>query len=270
MGERLKGKIAIVVGAGQTPGDTIGNGRATALLFAREGATVMAVDKRLDSARETQTLIEQEGGRAFSFEADITRAEDCRRMVDACLKAHGRFDIVNHVVGVSGEQRGILNITEADWDRILHVNLKGAFLVAKAVAPQLIQQEAGVLLFVSSIAAVTSQGYIAYKASKAGVNALAHSLSMQLAPHGVRVNAIMPGLMDTPMAIENQSKLLSIAKDDLRKRRDSLVPLKQKMGTGWDVGYASLFLASDEARYITGVMLPVDGGIGALVGNRTP
>jgi len=269
MGERLKGKVAVVVGAGQTTGDTVGNGRATAMLFAREGATVMLVDNRIDSARETQALIEKEGGRAFSHQADITRSGDCVQMVDACVKAQGRIDALVHVVGVSGEQRGILNITEADWDRILNVNLKGAFLVAKAVAPQLIKQEAGVLLFVSSIAAITSQGYLAYKSSKAGLNALAHALALQLAPHGVRVNAIMPGLMDTPMAIENQARLFSIGKDELRQRRASIVPLKKQQGTGWDVGYAALFLASDEARYITGVMLPVDGGIGARVGEAS-
>jgi NAD(P)-dependent dehydrogenase (short-subunit alcohol dehydrogenase family) len=269
MGDRLKGKVAMVVGAGQTAGDTVGNGRATALLFAREGATVMLVDKRLDAAQETLALIEKEGGRGFCHLADITRAADCARMVEACLKAQGRFDIVVNVVGVSGEQRGILNITEADWDRILNVNLKGAFLVAKAVAPQLIKQGEGVLLFVSSIASITSQGYLAYKSSKAGVNALAHALALQLAPHGVRVNAILPGLMDTPMAIENQSRLFSISKEELRQRRANLVPLRKQQGTGWDVGYAALFLASDEARYITGVLLPVDGGIGARVGEAS-
>ena len=266
MGERVQGKVAIVVGAGQTPGDTIGNGRATALLFAREGATVMAVDKRLDSAQETQTLIEQEGGRAFSFQADITRTQDCQAMVEACLKAHGRFDIVNHVVGVSGERRGILKVTEEDWDRILHVNLKGAFLVAKAVSPRLVQQGSGAMIFISSIASVATLDYVAYKASKAGVNALTQALAIQLAPSGVRVNAILPGLMDTPMAIENQAKLFNVGKDELRRQRDARVPLLKKMGTGWDVAYASLFLASDEARHITGVLLPVDGGIGARVG----
>jgi NAD(P)-dependent dehydrogenase (short-subunit alcohol dehydrogenase family) len=266
MADRLKGKIAIVVGAGQTPGDTVGNGRATALLFAREGATVMLVDKRLDSAEETQALIAKEGGSAFCHQADITRPEDCRRMVDACLKVHGRFDIVDHVVGVSGEQRGILNVTEDDWDRITHVNLKGAFLVAKAIAPQLIKQESGSVIFVSSIASVATINFLAYKASKAGVNALTQGLAIELAPHGVRVNAILPGLMDTPMAIENQAKLFNISKDELRRQRDSRVPLKGKMGSGWDVGYASLFLASDEARHVTGVLLPVDGGIGARIG----
>jgi NAD(P)-dependent dehydrogenase (short-subunit alcohol dehydrogenase family) len=269
MGQRMQGKVAMVVGAGQTPGETVGNGRATALLYAREGATVMLVDNRLESAQETQTMIEKEGGKAFSHRADITRAADCVAMVEACVKAQGRIDVVTHVVGVSGEQRGILNITEADWDRILNVNLKGAFLVAKAVAPQLIKQESGVLLFVSSIAAITSQGYLAYKSSKAGLNALAHALALQLAPHGVRVNAIMPGLMDTPMAIENQARLFSIDKNELRERRANIVPLQKKQGTGWDVGYAALFLASDEARYITGVMLPVDGGIGARVGEAS-
>jgi NAD(P)-dependent dehydrogenase (short-subunit alcohol dehydrogenase family) len=266
MADRLKGKIALVVGAGQTPGDTIGNGRATALLFAREGATVVCADKRLDSAQETQALIEREGGRASSVQADITRAGDCARMVAACLQAHGRIDILDHVVGVSGEQRGILKITEDDWDRIQTVNLKGAFLVAKAAAPQLVQQASGSLIFISSIAAVANLNYLAYKTSKAGVNALTQALALQLAPHGVRVNAIMPGLMDTPMAIENQAKLFNISKDELRQQRDSRVPLQKKMGTGWDVAYASLFLASDEARYITGVLLPVDGGIGARVG----
>ncbi|HUJ75192.1 MAG TPA: SDR family oxidoreductase, partial [bacterium] len=201
MGERLKGKVAIVVGAGQTPGDTIGNGRATALLFAREGAAVMLVDRRLDSAQDTQRMIADEGGQAFAFQADVTNAADCARIPEACLQAHGRIDVVEHVVGVSGEQRGILNITEDDWQRILNTNLTGSFHVCKAIAPHLVRQGSGVILLISSIAAVCSHNYLAYKASKAGMNALTHALSMQLAPNGVRVNAIMPGLMDTPMAI---------------------------------------------------------------------
>jgi NAD(P)-dependent dehydrogenase (short-subunit alcohol dehydrogenase family) len=266
MSERLKGKTAVVVGAGQTPGDTFGNGRATALLFAREGATVMLVDRRLDSAKETQELIRQAGGTALVHQADITQAEACAGIMQASLSALHRIDVVHNVVGVSGEQRGILNITEQDWDRILTINLKGTFLLCKAAAPVLMQQRQGVILLVSSIAAVCSHNYLAYKASKAGVNALTHALAMQLAPSGVRVNAIMPGLMDTPMAIEGQSKLFNVSKDELRERRNRMVPLNARMGTAWDVAYASLFLASDEAQYITGAILPVDGGVSARIG----
>jgi len=263
---RLEGKIAAVIGAGQTPGHSIGNGRATAILMAREGAKVMLVDSRLESARDTQKMIEDEGGSAFSFEADITQEADCREIAAACVKQYGRIDLLHNNVGIGGGDAGPTHLEEADWDRIFDVNLKGCFLTCKHVLPVMREQGSGSIVNISSIAAVCSVGIVAYKTSKAGMNAFTQSLALGNARHGIRVNAIMPGLMDTPMAIEGISKARGIDPETLSRARDAQVPLGQKMGTAWDVAYASAFLHSDEAKFITGVMLPVDGGQSAKIG----
>lgn len=263
---RLKDKIAIVVGAGQTPGDTIGNGRATAILFAQEGARVMLVDRDLESAEQTRKMISDKGGESFSFQADITRETDCMLMAAACVDHYGRIDILQNNVGVGDNDAGPLSLTEEALDHILKVNFKGTFFTCKHVVPVMRKQLCGCITNISSVAAICSVGIVAYKTSKAALNAYSHSLAMANAKYGIRVNVILPGLMDTPMAIENISKARGISKEDLRKHRDSLVPLRGKMGTAWDVAYASLFLASDEAGFITGAMLPVDGGQMARIG----
>jgi NAD(P)-dependent dehydrogenase (short-subunit alcohol dehydrogenase family) len=263
---RLDGKVAIVAGAGQTPGQTIGNGRATAILFAREGAKVLLVDRRLDSAQETQAMIEEEGGNATSFEADVSREADCIAMVQACCDAYGRIDILHNNVGIGAGDAGPTHLSEENWDRILDVNLKSVFLTCKHTLPVMREQGSGVIINISSIAAVNAVGMVAYKTSKAGVNALTHSLAMGNARYGIRVNAIMPGLMNTPMAIETISQVRGVEKEQLIKERDAQVPLGAKMGTAWDIAYAALFLASDEAKFITGVVLPVDGGQSARIG----
>lgn len=266
MGGRLEGRIAIVVGAGQTEGETIGNGRATAILFAREGATVVAVDRHLESATETVRMIESEGASAEAFEADATRETDCEALVAHCRKRYGRIDVLQNNVGIGGADSGPAHIEEAVWDRILSVNLKSAVLPTKHVLPVMREQAAGVITNVSSIAAVCSTGIVAYKTSKAGLNAYTQSLAVGNAKYGIRANVIMPGLMNTPMAIEGISRGLGIDKQALIDQRDAQVPLCQKMGTAWDVAHAALFLASDEAGFITGVALPVDGGQSARVG----
>jgi NAD(P)-dependent dehydrogenase (short-subunit alcohol dehydrogenase family) len=263
---RLKDKVAIVVGAGQTPGDTIGNGRATAILFAREGARVVLVDCDYESAVETQTMIEAEGGTCFAVKADITREQDCQAFVKAAIEAYGRIDVLHNNVGIGGGDDEILSLTEESWDRIMSVNLKGMFLSSRSVLPMMRQQRSGSIINISSIAAICSTGIVAYKTSKAGVNALTHQIALENAKYNVRANAIMPGLMNTPMAIEGISKARGVSKDDLIRQRDASVPLGAKMGTAWDVAYAALFLASDEAKFITGVMLPVDGGQSARIG----
>lgn len=263
---RLKGKVAVVVGAGQTPGDTIGNGRAASILFAREGARVVLVDHNLESARETQAMIEAEGGACFSFQADVTREDDCRGFVQAAIEAYGRIDVLHNNVGIGGGDDEILSLTEAAWDRIMSVNLKGMFLSSRSVLTVMREQRAGSIINISSIAAVCSTGIVAYKTSKAGVNALTHQIALENAKYNVRANAIMPGLMNTPMAIEGISKARGVPKEDLIRQRDASVPLGGKMGTAWDVAYAALFLASDEAKFITGVVLPVDGGQSARIG----
>ncbi len=263
---RLRDRVAIVVGAGQTPGETIGNGRATAILFAREGARVLLVDRRLESVQETQAMIKEEGGEATVVEADITRDEDCAALVGACIEGYGRIDVLHNNVGIATGDAGPTHLTEQAWQQIFDVNLKGMFLTCKHVLPVMREQRAGSIVNISSIAAICSVGMLAYKTSKAGVNALTHSLALGNARYGIRVNAIMPGLMNTPMAIEGISRARGIPREQLVRDRDAQVPLGGKMGTGWDVAHAALFLASDEARFITGVLLPVDGGQSARIG----
>jgi NAD(P)-dependent dehydrogenase (short-subunit alcohol dehydrogenase family) len=263
---RLKEKVAIVVGAGQTSGDTVGNGRATAMLFAREGARVALIGCNRESALETQALIEAERGTCFSFSADVTRAQDCEAFVRATLKTYGRVDILHNNVGIGTGDDGILSLSEESWDRIMQVNLKSMFLSCKSVLPAMREQRSGSIINISSIAAVCSANIVAYKTSKAGVNALTHQIAMDNAKYNIRANVIMPGLMNTPMAIEGISKSRSIPKEELIRQRDARVPLGQKMGSAWDVAYAALFLASDEAKFITGVALPVDGGQSASIG----
>ncbi len=205
IGERLKGKVAIVVGAGQTPGDTMGNGRATAITFAREGARLLLVDRRLDSAEETRAMIVAEGGTAATCEADVTDAADCARFAKTCKDTYGRLDILHNNVGIGGGDRGLIRLAEEDWDNILNVNLKGMFLSCKHVMPYLVEQGGGAIINISSVAAVCAVNMLAYKTSKAGLNAMSHSIAMGAAGKGVRVNVIMPGLMNTPMAIEGHS-----------------------------------------------------------------
>lgn len=263
---RLQDKVAIVVGAGQTPGDTIGNGRATSLLFAREGARVMLVDRDLKSAGETEAMIRDEGGRCLVFEADITREPDCAALARKCVETWNRIDILHNNVGIGGGDAGPTHLTQEAWDEIFDVNLKAMWLTCKHVLPLMREQRSGAIINLSSAAAVCSVGMVAYKVSKAGVNALTHSLAMGNAKYNIRVNALMPGLMNTPMAIEGISRARRIPKQELIRARDQQVPLGGKMGTAWDTAYAALFLASDEARFITGVVLPVDGGQSARIG----
>lgn len=266
MDQRLQGKAAIVAGAGQTPGDTIGNGRATALLFARAGAKVLLVDQRLESAQETQEMIAREGGISLAVAADVTRAADCQRFAEKCAQTWGRIDVLVNNVGIGGEDQGPVKLKEETWDRILTVNLKSMYLTCKHVLPYMEKQESGAIVNISSAAAVCAVSMLAYKTSKAGVNALTHSIAMKYARKGIRANAIMPGLMKTPMAIEGISRFRGVSKEELIQARDSMVPLKGGMGSGWDTAYAALFLASDEAKFITGVILPVDGGQCAKIG----
>jgi NAD(P)-dependent dehydrogenase (short-subunit alcohol dehydrogenase family) len=266
MAERLAGKVAIVGGAGQTPGDTIGNGRATAILFAREGARVVAVDRLLASAEETVGLIDAEGGAAVAVEADATREAECAALVQRVLDLHGRIDVLHNNVGIGGGDAGPAHVEEAVWDHIMAVNLKSVILPCKHVLPVMRRQRAGAIVNVSSIAAVCATPIVAYKASKAGVNAYTQSLAIGNAKYGIRANVVMPGLMNTPMAIEGIARARGISKEDLVRARDAQVPLGGKMGTAWDVAYAALFLASDEARFITGVALAVDGGQSARIG----
>jgi NAD(P)-dependent dehydrogenase (short-subunit alcohol dehydrogenase family) len=264
---RLQGKVGIVVGAGQTPGDTIGNGRAAAVLFAREGARVLLVDRELQRADETAAIIAQEGGEARCMAGDWTRAADCKAYVGACVAAWGRVDFLHNNVGSGVGDGPPADIAEEAYDRIMQINLKGCLLSCQAVLPVMREQASGTIVNISSIAAVAyAPGLTAYKLSKIGMNMLGQQLALSNAKYGIRVNTIMPGLMDTPMAIEGQASARKISKEQLRSERDKRVPLRGKMGTAWDVAHAALFLHSDESAFITGVALPVDGGQSARIG----
>ncbi len=268
---RLAGKVAVVVGAGQSQGsgpddDTIGNGRATALLFAREGAKVLAVDRRLDSAQETVDLITQAGGTATAFEADICDEAQAASITASCLDTFGTIDVLHNNVGIGAGDGGITTLELETWNRIFDVNVTGMFLTCKYAVPAMRASGGGAIVNISSVAAVAAAGIAAYKSSKAAVNALTQHMASANFKHNIRVNAIMPGLMDTPMAVGGYSRARGVDPDEIRDGRNKMVPFGGQQGTGWDTAYAALFLASDEARFITGVILPVDGGAAIRVG----
>ena len=259
---RLKDKVAIVVGAGQSPGEGMGNGRATALRFAQEGGRVMAVDNRLGSAEETAAMVRQSGGTCVAFEADVTREATLVAMVEAARKQWGRIDILHYNVGLSiaGGDAPLDAITEEAFDRISAINLRGAVMACKHVLPVMRAQRAGAIVMISSVAAWEQYPNVAYKATKAAMIAFTQQVAIQNAEFGVRANVILPGLMDTPMAVDTRARASGKSRAEVAAGRDARVPLRHKMGTAWDVANAALFLASDEAYFITGVALPVDGG----------
>jgi NAD(P)-dependent dehydrogenase (short-subunit alcohol dehydrogenase family) len=261
MGQRLKGKIAIVTGAGSV-GPGWGNGKATAVLFAREGAKVFAVDINLAAAEETKGLIDEEGGECTVHQADVSKSEEVKAMVDRCMEVYGRIDILHNNVGIV-EVGGPVDASEESWDRVVAVNLKSQFLTCKYVLPHMERQGGGVIVNISSIAGIRYTGvpYVSYSATKAGILGLTQSVALEYAAKNIRSNAILPGLMNTPMIIEPLKE--AYAGGDVEKMikiRDEQCPMK-KMGDAWDVAYAALFLASDEAKYITGAQLVVDGGL---------
>ena len=262
---RLQGRVAVVVGAGQTPGSTIGNGRATALRFAQEGAHVVCVDRDIGRAEDTVALIEAEGGQAYALQADITSEEQCQSLVAAVQADRGALDILHNNVGIGAGDTGATTMPLATWERILNVNLTGVMQVCKHALPVMRSQGHGVITNISSVAALASVGLVAYKTSKAALNAYTHALAMGNARYGIRANVIMPGLMNTPMAIEG-NVAAGADRDTLIEQRNRMVPLGRRMGSAWDVANAALFLASDEAGFITGVNLPVDGGQSAKIG----
>jgi NAD(P)-dependent dehydrogenase (short-subunit alcohol dehydrogenase family) len=265
---RLEGKIAIIVGAGQSPGEGMGNGRATVLRFAREGAKVLAVDRALASAEETAAMAKKEGGDCVAFEADVTREATLKAAVAAAEQRWGRVDILHNNVGVSiaGGDASPLDITEEAFDRIAAINLRGTIMACKHVLPVMRRQRSGVIINISSVAAWENYPYVAYKATKAGMIAYTQQLAIHNAGYGIRANVILPGLMDTPMAVDTRARTSGRPRAEVAAERDARVPLRNRMGTAWDVANAALFLASDEASFITGVALPVDGGALVKIG----
>ena len=263
---RLTGRLALVVGGGQTPGETIGNGRATAVLLARAGATVVVADRHLDSAAETAGMIEAEGGAATAIALDVTNDDHHRTAVEGIMTDHGRLDILHNNVGVSiaGGDADALDLDPETFDRLWEINLKGVWLACRHALPVMRTQGSGSVVNISSMAARLAYPLVGYKTTKVAMLGLTENLALTNAGHGIRVNAILPGLMNTPMAIEARVAQ-GTPREEVIAMRDRQVPLGRKMGSAWDVAHAALFLHSDEARYITGISLPVDGGQG-LVG----
>src|SRR6202051_2921033 len=261
--ERLKGKIAVVVGAGSI-GPGWGNGKATAVTFARQGAQVFCVDRNGNAAQETVDIITGEGGKATAFTADVSKAGDVEAMVAACLKTYGRIDVLDNNVGIA-EMGSVVEVTEAEWDRGFAVNLKRAFLAMKHVIPVMVRQGGGSIINISSIASIRHTGvsYVTYAATKAAMNQMTRTTAVEFAPQHVRVNAVLPGLMKTPMVAHSAGLGSRYRKGDLEAMvpaRDPQVPMGH-MGEAWDVANAALFLASDESKYVTGIELVVDGGV---------
>jgi NAD(P)-dependent dehydrogenase (short-subunit alcohol dehydrogenase family) len=257
--KRLQHKIAVVFGAGSA-GPGWGNGKATAVLFAREGATVICADLSGEAAQETVDLIHGEGGEASPAVCDVTKSGKVKIAVDHAIHAYGRIDILHNNVGYA-MMGGAVELSEADWQRAIDLNLTSCFNTCKHVLPHMLRQRSGAIVNVSSAAAIRWLGYpyLAYYAAKAAVNNFTMALALQHAKDGIRANAIMPGLMNTPLIYQQISGQYQDAEEMVRER-DAACPMG-RMGTAWDVAHAALFLASDEAAYITGVCLPVDGGL---------
>jgi NAD(P)-dependent dehydrogenase (short-subunit alcohol dehydrogenase family) len=265
---RLEGKIAVVVGAGQSPGEGIGNGRATVLRFVREGAKVLAVDRDLASAGDTAAMAAADGGMCVPFQADVTDETSLAAAIGSAHERWGRVDILHNNVGVSiaGGDAALLEVTEAAFDRICAINLRGTVMACKHALPIMRSQRGGAIINISSIAAWAEYPLVAYKASKAALIAFTQQVAIQNAEFGIRANVILPGLMDTPMAVDTRAREWRKSRAEVVAERNAKVPLRRRMGTAWDVANAALFLASDEAGFITGVALPVDGGALARVG----
>ncbi|GGF33823.1 oxidoreductase [Aliidongia dinghuensis] len=264
MALRMRDKVALVLGAGSS-GPGWGNGKAAAVLYAREGAKLVAVDVRAEAAAETAKIVASEGGEALALAGDVTDEAQIQAIVAETLARFGRIDVLHNNVGITdiGE---LEDITKERWQRVMDINLTGAMLASKAVVPAMLQQGGGAIVNISSTAAIhiNDYHYYSYSASKAGLNHLTRALAIRYAKDNIRVNAIMPGLMDTPL-IHRQIAGSYADTEAMIAARNARSPMG-RMGDAWDVARAALFLASDEARYITGVCLPVDGGLTCLAG----
>jgi NAD(P)-dependent dehydrogenase (short-subunit alcohol dehydrogenase family) len=254
---RLEGKVAIVTGAGSR-GQGIGNGKAAAVLFAREGAKVLIVDQYEERARETLEVIKSEGGIASVFTADVTRLADCQAMVATAVERYLRLDILHNNVGI--DHTGTVVTSDLDdWDKVMNVNLRSMVLTGRCAIPAMVKTGGGSITNISSVAALRPRGMDAYSTSKGAVIALTQAMASSHAAEHIRVNCIIPGMVYTPMVAEGMTP-------EKREARWKSTPL-QTEGTAWDIGWAAVFLNSDEARWITGIALPVDGG--ALLTRRS-
>jgi NAD(P)-dependent dehydrogenase (short-subunit alcohol dehydrogenase family) len=262
---RVEGKVVIVTGAGSI-GPGMGNGKAAAIIYAREGASVMLVDSNLNAARDTKSWIDGEGGTCFPYKADVGTSIGCKNIIDECLNKYHRIDILHNNIGIeiSG---GIDEMSEENWDKVMTVNLKSMFLLCKYALVHMEKQGYGSIINISSINAIRTLPAlsIAYSVSKAGVIALTREIAVQFASKGIRANAILPGMMNTPMVTASLVNAYGGNITEMHSMRDRMCPTK-KQGEPWDTAYLSLFLASDEAKYITGASFIVDGGLTCTAG----
>jgi NAD(P)-dependent dehydrogenase (short-subunit alcohol dehydrogenase family) len=259
---RLQDRVAIVVGAGSI-GPGLGNGKAAAILYAREGAKVFAVDINADAAEETRQLIADEGNTCLGYTADGANADAVRAMVDACMAAFGRIDILHNNLGTT-EIGGPVDLPEDRWDRLMDVNVKSMFLACKYVLPIMEAQGSGVVTNISSISAERYAGFpsVVYNTAKGAVRQFTQNVAMEYARTGIRANCVQPGLVDTPL-VHTFKNAYAGGWEEVVRHRHAMVPMG-RMGTGWDIAKAAVFLASDDAAYITGISLPVDGGLSGV------
>ena len=262
MSERMKGKVAIVIGAGSS-GPGWGNGKAAAVLYAREGARIFAVDFRIEAAQETAAIIRSEGGECTAFRADVASSDDIREMAAACMATYGQIDVLHNNVGIV-ETGGPVETSEESWDRVIAVNQTSIFLTCKHVLPYMAARNAGAIVNIGSIAGLRWIGfpYLAYSAAKAALISMTSNIAVEYAAQGIRANCVLPGLMNTPLIREPLTKTYGGNVDSMIAQRDKISPTG-KMGDAWDTAYAALFLASDEARYVNGTSIIVDGGLTA-------
>jgi NAD(P)-dependent dehydrogenase (short-subunit alcohol dehydrogenase family) len=254
-GPRLEGKVAIVTGAGSPVGDGVGNGRAAAILMAREGARVLAADVSVDAAGATVAMIEAEGGVGAPFVTDVTESSGCEAMVVEALRRWGKLDILDNNVGIVGPRGTVVSVDEGDWDRLMRINVTSMVLASRHAIPAMVASGGGAIVNISSVGALRpAPDTAAYSTSKGAVIALTQAMAVAHAPDGIRVNCVAPGPVHTPMVYAGGMS------DEVRAKRRASTLLEVE-GTGWDVGHAVLYLASDEARYVTGAVLAVDGGL---------
>jgi NAD(P)-dependent dehydrogenase (short-subunit alcohol dehydrogenase family) len=264
MAGRLQGKVALVIGAGSV-GEGWGNGKATAVAFAREGARVACLDLKGEAAKVTADIIAGEGGEAMALAADVVVNAEVEKAVAAVRERFGRIDVLHNNVGITGKG-GAIEESEESWDRVMAVNVKSMFLTCKHVLPLMIDQGGGSIINISSLAGIrwTGYSYISYYASKAAVINFTRGVAVQHAKQGIRANAVLPGIMDTPHVYQEITRHYA-STAEMVAARDALSPTG-KQGTAWDVAMAAVFLASDEAKYVNGVVLPVDGGLHCKAG----
>jgi NAD(P)-dependent dehydrogenase (short-subunit alcohol dehydrogenase family) len=258
MNKRFQDKVVAVFGAGSS-GDGWSNGKAAAVLYARAGARVFAIDIRAEAAAETDKVIRGEGGICEAAQADVRNSQDIKRTVEDIVGKWGRIDVLHNNVGIT-QMDDPVSASEEGWHRVMDVNLTSVFLTCKYVLPHMMSQKSGAIINISSTASlqINQHPYFSYYASKSGVNHLTRALAVHYAPYGIRANAVLPGVMDTPLIYQQIAGQFRDTAEMIRSR-NAASPMGH-MGTAWDVAHAALFLASEEAKYITGVCLPVDGG----------